>query len=99
MPESIIESHAALLEALQHLYRSTERLNDCLGAVVAAQQGRLAEDLINPETFLRDIAQIGHGEAVHHLDLLNALCERLHIDPMAMSQIPDPQQQIKIQYH
>ena len=99
MPESLIESHAALLEALQSLYRSTERLHDCLGAVLASQQGRLAEDLINTETFLNDVAQIGYGEAVHHLELLNELCERLHIDQTALSQLPVQPQRIKIQYH
>jgi hypothetical protein len=99
MPDSIIAANEALLEALNHLYRSTERLNDCLGAVVAAQQGRLAEDLINPDTFIQDIAQIGHGEAVHHLELLNQLCERLHIDRMALSQIPVQQKIIKLAYH
>ena len=99
MPDSIIAANEALLEALNHLYRSTERLNDCLGAVVAAQQGRLAEDLINAETFIRDIADIGYGEAVHHLQLLNELCERLHIDRMTLSQLPDPHKSIRIEYH
>ena len=84
LPPSAPVDHDALLTVLCDLYRSTERLADCLGISVACHQGRLPLDVVNPDTFLSDMAEIGFGEANHHLALLGQLCEQLQVQPLAL---------------
>ena len=92
-------AHDALLTLLFDLYRSTERLADCLGVSVACHQGRMPLDVVNTETFVPDMAEIGFGEANHHLALLDRLCEQLHIPTSSVAQgAPRERARIRLEY-
>lgn len=91
--------HEALLALLYDLYRSTERLADCLGISVACHQGRLPLDVVNTETFVPDMAEIGFGEANHHLALLDRLCEQLRVHSSAVARAaPANRARIRLDY-
>jgi hypothetical protein len=97
-PSAAID-HDALLTLLFDLYRSTERLADCLGVSVACHQGRMPLDVVNTETFVPDMAEIGFGEANHHLALLDRLCEQLHIPTSSVAQgAPRERARIRLEY-
>ena len=83
-PPSAAIDHEALLASFD-LYRSTERLADCLGVSVACYQGPLTAGRGEHRNLHAGYGGNWFRRANHHLALLDRLCEQLHIQSSSVA--------------